>query len=240
MNTFLENQSMTPIGEDSVVNKVIVSITQAIRQGRFKTGQKLPSEYELMEELKISRTSLREAMKIMSAMGILQIKRGDGTYINEEVNPMMFDSLIYSLILEKSSQDHIVELRQMLDEIIIRLAIDKCTSRDISKLEEFVILMRKAFKDGEISKAAALDYQFHLYLIECSRNPLLSRIVNGVYQLFETSIEKNIRTEALFAEADTHHQSILHCIKSRDYNHVHDVVMNSLQSWRENIMAADL
>ncbi len=232
--------TMKPITDASIVEKVIQSITKSIQQGRFKRGQKLPSEFELMEELKISRTPLREAMKIMAAMGIVTIKRGNGTYVNETVNPEMFDSLIYSLLLEDSTHSDVIELRQLLDEMVLHTAIKKCQLEQIEKLESLIAGMRKHFAAGDISEAANLDVQFHYYLVDCCQNPLLSRIVKGVYSLFETSIEKNIRTEKLFAQADTHHQNMVAVIKTKDDDRVSEVVAESLKTWRQNIQSTPL
>lgn len=224
-----------PIGTETVVNKVIDQITTAILSGQFKAGEKLPSEYELIEELKVSRNSLREAMKILSAMGIVDIRRGDGTYICSQVNTNFFDSIVYSLIFESSTDEEIIELRQTLDEATLKLAMKKCTPKDVDALQGYIDKMRYHFNNGDISEAAKLDYQFHLYLSDVCRNQFLARIVKGVYQLFEQSIEKNIRTEELFAKADEHHQSIVNCLKNKEAAAVEDVVARSLSSWRNRI-----
>ncbi len=96
----LKKLKLAPIESETVVKLVIDRITSAIISGQYKIGEKLPSEYELIEELQVSRNSLREAMKILSAMGVVDIKRGDGTYICSQINPNMFDSVIYSLIFK--------------------------------------------------------------------------------------------------------------------------------------------
>jgi len=230
-----QGMQMIPIESDTVVERVIAQITNMISLGRFKMGQKLPSEFELMDELHVSRNSLREAMKILSALGIVEIKRGDGTYICQRVKPSMFDSVIYSLIMESSTEEEIIELRQTLDEAVLSHAIRKCTQNDIDHLQEMIEQMRAFFAEGSISRAAKLDYQFHMYLTQCSRNSFLSRIVTGVYRLFEGSIEKNIRTEELFAMADEHHQEIVDCLIARDESQIRRVVTNSLSSWRQNV-----
>lgn len=226
---------MKPIDTESVVQKVINRIISSINEGYFKIGDKLPSEYELMEELQVSRNSLREAMKILSTLGIVEIKRGNGTYISSQIKPSLFDSIMYELILISSTSEEIVELRQTLDEAVLRLAITKRTEEDIKVLQEYVKQMRMHFKNGNVSKAAEIDYKFHLYLVDCTQNAFLSRIVKGVYSLFEHSIENNIRTEDLFAQADDHHQEILDCLISQDYEKVKTTIANSLSSWKQNV-----
>jgi len=235
MHDFIDVSQMLPVNSESVVEKVIRQITSAISSGRFVIGGKLPSEFELMEELKVSRNSLREAMKMLSTMGIVEIRRGDGTYICAQLNPSIFDSIIYSMILETSTDEEVVELRQTLDEAMLKLAMKKANHQDIEKLRSFITQMRFYFKNGEISRAARLDYEFHLYLADCCKNVFLSRIVKGVYQLFERSIEKNIRTEELFAMADEHHQEILDCLISKDERKIQEAVEHSLSSWRVNV-----
>ena len=235
VNDFLRPNMMMPIDNSSVVDKILLQIRNAITSGRFKMGQKLPSEFELMEELNVSRNSLREAMKILSAMGVVEIRRGDGTYICDNIKPRVMDNVIYSVLMESSSAEEIIELRQTLDEDVLKLAMHKCTDEQISNLEKLIEGMRASFKEGNISRAAQLDYQFHLYLTECCQNKLLSHIVNGVYGLFENSIENNIRTESLFAQADQHHQEMVDCLKAKDDARVSEVISHSLSSWKENV-----
>ncbi len=226
---------MDPIDTSTVVERVIQQMTKMITAGRFKMGEKLPNEFELMDELKVSRNSLREAIKILSALGIVEIKRGDGTYCCQRVKPNFFDSVIYSMIMESSTEKEIVDLRQLLDEDVLSLAIHHCTQREIDELQQMIHQMRDFFAQGELGKAAKLDYEFHMYLTSCARNSFLSRIVEGVYKLFEGSIEKNIRTEELFAMAAEHHQEIVDCLRSRDESRIQQVIANSLSSWRQNV-----
>lgn len=228
-------RQMAPIGKETVVEKVIHQLTLSISNGRFKMGQKLPSEFELMDELQVSRNSLREAMKILSAMGIVNIKRGDGTYVSSQLNPSIFDSIIYSMIMEASTDEEVIELRQTFDEAVLKLAMKKCTSSQVAQLQKYIDQMRYYFANGEISQAAKMDYQFHLYLTECTSNVFLARIVKGIYQLFEQSIEKNIRNEELFAKADEYHQEIVNCLQNKDFSHIEEVISHSLLSWKENV-----
>lgn len=226
---------MEPISSKTVVQQIIEQMTTAITTHRFQLGQKLPSEFELMEELNVSRNSLREAMKIMSATGIVEIRRGDGTYICSKPNPGFFDSILYSMMFESSTDVELVELRQVLDEAILKLAICKVKEEEILQLQKYIDEMRLNFRNGNLSKAAMLDYNFHIYLADCSRNTFLVHIVKGVYEIFKSSIENNIRTEELFARADENHQLIVDCLKKGDERMIPNVIAQSLSSWKRNM-----
>lgn len=229
----LQSNIITKPGE-TIVEQTVRRITVAIRKGELTMGNKLPSEFELMEKLGVSRNSLREAMKILSAMGIVEIKRGDGTYLCDSIKYSFFDSIVNSIILDASSNEQIAELRSTLDSALMRLAIAKRTDEDIEKLAEYIRLMRQAFDAGDISLAAQYDYQFHLYIIQCCKNPFFARICETTYMLFEDSIERNIRTEAFFARAEEHHRDILACLKYKRYDQIDTIVEESLSTWRKN------
>ncbi len=234
-NEFLKPLQMRAIPNGSVVDQIIEQIRWALTSGRFKRGDKLPSEFALMEELQVSRNSLREAMRVLGTMGVIEVRRGDGTYFCNQIKPSVMDFVVYSMLLEESDACEIVQLRQTLDEDVLSLAIQHCTAADIATLETYITTMHTAFAKGDISAAAKADYDFHLFLAHCAGNRFLEHIVVGVYALFEPSIERNIRTEELFALADRHHQEIVQCLKEKDTAAVPQVVARSLSSWRANI-----
>lgn len=232
----MENkQLMEPISSKTVVEQIVDRMTNAIMEGYYKVGAKLPSEFELMEELNVSRNSLREAMKIMSALGIVEIKRGDGTYISHEVKSNIFDSVIYSIMFESSSNNEIVEYRRILDEAVLKTAMYKISDEEIDQLQDYINQMREFSKLHNYTKVAELDYQFHLYLIDCSKNTFLIRTLRSVYKVFYPTIKKNIRTEESFARADEHHQLLLEVLKGKDESLIHSAIDNSLSSWKNNI-----
>lgn len=234
-NEFIGKSMMEPIEGETVVQQIIKRLIAAIQDERFVVGERLPSEFELMKELHVSRNSLREAIKILVAMGVLEIKRGEGTYLCSQAKPTMFDSIIYSMILESSSDEDIAELRQLLDEVVLKMAVKKSSEEDIEALENNLHDMRAQFGNGDYTAAGTLDFEFHMLLIDSSKNPFLSRIVKGVYKLFEHSIGENIRREGEFARADEYHQEIINCLKSRDVKDVERVIANSLTSWEKNV-----
>lgn len=226
---------LAPVNNQSVVDLAITRITDAISNGTYKMGQKLPNEYTLISELQISRNSLREAMRVLSTVGVIEIKRGDGTYVCDQINPSVFDSMIYGLVFDASSSKELVELRQSLDEIMIKLAMEKANEKDIADLKGFIESMEKNFKEGNLPEAAAADYNFHIRMLEICDNKLISRIIKGVYQFFRHSIHVNIETEEKFAHAAEYHRELLNLIITKDTCRVSEVVGKSLESWRHNV-----
>lgn len=224
---------MMPIEKESIVNKVVKEITDAIIKGELKPGDKIPTEIELIETLNVGRNSIREAIKILSALGILEIRRGDGTYITKTIMPSILDPLIYSIIIEQSSSDEIFELREALEEDILELAVEKATEEDIDTLRVILDQSQKAFENNDIRLVAELDLKFHFALIEMARNPLLGRITKGVMQMFFSSIHKALEDKfKVGVKFNENHSNIINLIVTRDKKSIREVITKSLVEWK--------
>lgn len=229
-----KTHAFAPLEGGTVVDHVLNQIRNAISVGKFKSGDRLPSEFELMDELNVSRNSLREAMKILSALGIVEIRRGDGTYICDKVRPSVVDSVAYSVMLESSNSEELVEFRSVLEMDVLRLAIQKATPEDIKNIQAINRQMCAFIDDGDIEQAGKCDYKFHQYLVKCSHNRFLERMFLGVYTIFEKSIANNLKLFSQLADVGSHHQGMIDCIINKDINHVGEVVETSLSGWRHD------
>ncbi len=234
-NHFLGSDLLKPIQGESVVQQIVKQLVEHIYTGKFSENQKLPSEFELMEQLNVGRNSLREAIKILEALGILEIRRGEGTYICTQNEPTVFDSIIYGIILESSSKEEIIELRQLFDQVILKLAVSRCTEEDIILLEANLEKMISNFGKLSYKELGKIDYEFHLLLIDSCKSAFLSRVVKGVYKMFEFSICENIRREENFANSNVNHRAILDCLKSKSVSKVENVIEESLSAWKRNV-----
>ena len=168
-------------------------------------------------------------------MGIVEIKRGDGTYVCSQVNPSVFDRVVYSMIYDVSTSTELLELRQILDEATVQLAVQKITYSEMEKLQENIDQMKAAIQAQDIERMQKYDMEFHMTLIESCKNVFFIRIMKGVYSIFENSIGENVRTEKIDSLAAVYHQRILNCIKDKNYDDIHAAVEDSLKTWRNRV-----
>lgn len=224
------------IDNKTVVERIVQQISNAIIKGDLKPGDKIPTETDMIRNLGVGRNSVREAIKMLSAMGVLEIRRGDGTYIAREVKPSVFDSAIYSIIMEQSTHDELLELRKTLEVDVLELVVDKAGQNDIEVLQNLTGELEEAFRAGNYEKAAQLDLEFHYKLADIAGNKLLGRIVKSVLNLFYYSIKKTLENYEVY-RGNTHrsHREILGVIESRDKSKVEEVVENSLVGWQKFI-----
>ena len=153
-------------------------------------------------------------MKVLSALSIVEIKRGDGTYICSKMDPSLFDSMVYSIIYASSTSEELQELRQILDEATVQLACKRATEEEIGNID----YMRILIKQGDGEKMRDCDMEFHMMMIESCKNAFFVRIMKGVYDILKYSISESVHTEKVDSLAADYHQEMLNCIKNKSYN----------------------
>ena len=121
----------------SVVQRVIDSLTDAMINRHLRPGDKIPTESELAESLGVGRNSIREAIKILVYLGVLEIRRAEGTFVCEGFSESMIDPMIYGIILDKEeSYENLMELRELIEAGVMRLAMQKANAEDLEILKE--------------------------------------------------------------------------------------------------------
>ena len=120
---------------ESVVQRVINCLTDGMVSGELKPGDKLPPEPELASQLGVARTSVREATKILAYLGVLESRRAEGTFVSDGFKESMIDPMVYGIIMGRGDDfDSLMELRELIEVGIIRLAVKKETDEDLEGL----------------------------------------------------------------------------------------------------------
>ena len=176
-----------PVGGQSVVNKIVDNITNAIINGELNPGDKIPTEAELSESMGAGRNSVREAIKVLEAYGVVHIKRAEGTFVSQEYDSRMIYPVLYGIILQKDSTSQIVELRKVIDVGLLQLAVDKLRSKSLeqTQMEAIEKAMEELEYQAHMDKPQArslyeADVQFHMAIVGITENVMLQSICNYV------------------------------------------------------------
>ena len=229
LSEFLESRPVA-----SSVDFVVNSIKELLLTKKVRPGDRLPAETELTRLLSVSRGSVREAMKILSALGIVEVRRGDGTYISQGGGDVMFDPLHISLIDTQPEFAEVKELRQILEKNVVRLAILNASDEDMQQLRECVekthSLKDKAEKNYE--ELLALDLEFHAILGRACKNRPLETIYRFVMQYFRPYIAQSLTKQSNFSSDSSNvHQAILAAIGRHDIAAAEKAVEDSMEVW---------
>ncbi|MDF2840139.1 MAG: GntR family transcriptional regulator [Clostridia bacterium] len=179
-----------PIKNTKVYEQVIDQIKDMIAEGTLKKGDKLPSERSLVEQLQVSRASIREALRALEVIGLIECKQGEGNYIKTNFEDNLLEPLSIMYRLEGSHPKEIWELRKIIEVEAIGLAAKRINDVQLRALKE---LLDSFNDDKDEVYNAEIDKQFHYKIAECSGNILIYNILRTVSVLVEDYI-KDIRT----------------------------------------------
>lgn len=171
--------------KESVVQSVINRLTDAMRSGELKPGDKIPTEPELSDSLGVARSSVREAIKILAYLGVLESKRSEGTFVCSGYKESMIDPMVYGIILNQDSFDNLMELREMIEAGMMRLAIAHHDENELSELEGLIKEMEQAVSDkvDPVGTFFRVDDRFHDKIAEMGKNPMADKVNRVVRSL---------------------------------------------------------
>lgn len=201
----------------SVLNEALLGLRRMIASGELKPGDRFPSEPQLCEELQVSRTSMREAVRILSALGVTEARHGSGIYVSSLDPAELFESLSLTIgLLPLEGVLDLFEVRRVLEAHATGQAASKATDEELMELEDIV---RRLGEEKDNRAAATLDAEFHLKIAEIAGNSTmrsliaLLRVRNKAYaDLF--SLEGGKERRAL---SEHGHRQIMAGLKARDY-----------------------
>ncbi len=206
-----------PIKKISISESVLKTIVELIRNGDLKPGDKLPSIQLFSEKLQVGASSVREALKQLQVMGVIEIKQGEGTFIKEKVGmDSLSNYLGYLLDLKKQDILHLMEVRKIVERGAVALAAERASEDEINRLGNIIQRMREII--DEPTEFAEENVKFHLAITEASKNPILSLIFNSVYDLFMKEQRVVAKILDLKYESIESHINIWTAIKNHNVN----------------------
>ncbi|MCY6370900.1 FadR/GntR family transcriptional regulator [Clostridium ganghwense] len=227
----------TTIKTTKVYEQVIKQIKGMIWDGTLKTGDKLPSERDLSSQLGVSRASIREALRALEVVGLLDCRQGEGNFIRKNFENSLFEPLSIMFILNKSKPQEIFELRRVIEVETAALAAKMITEEELKELRELIEKIRE-YGDEDIK--ARLDKEFHFKIAKASRNSLIVTILNTISTLIDSLI-KDARFQILKNESnkdiiDYHHNCIYNALERHDSQEAATVMRMHMELINENLI----
>jgi GntR family transcriptional regulator, transcriptional repressor for pyruvate dehydrogenase complex len=212
-----------PVGNRELLSKMVASsIEKAILSKKFQAGDRLPSEHELCDQFQVSRTAVREALRTLSARGLVVIEKGRGNFVKDISADSVTDPL-HLYLRYKSKRDYILEVvhaRQIIEPSIAAMAAVNHTADDVGTLNVDIEEFRRC--KGDYRELAGLDMRFHLDVAHATQNSLIPLLLDPIYKLLpniKSTIYQTIG-EARSSAAENH-QKLLDVIVKRDAGAAH-------------------
>jgi len=207
--------------------EVASHIKELIRDEKLKPGEKLPNELELCALFSVSRPTVREAVKALVSQGIIEIRRGKGTYVSQEPG-IAEDPLGLDFITTPNLRLTLIEARLIIERGAARLAAQKADDNDIAKIAASVKAMEEVVYQHKVEIHTELD--FHRSIAEATRNPVIMRIIPIIMESIVKTYRDAPRTSEDHRHAFEEHKVIYEAIAARDPERSYDAMQSHLEA----------
>ncbi|MFK9093110.1 FadR/GntR family transcriptional regulator [Bacillus salipaludis] len=202
-----------------IYEEVADAIYELIRSGQLQPGDRLDSVQQLAENFQVGRSAIREALTSLRAMGLIEMKQGEGTFVKEFEKDQITFPLSTAILMNKEDITQLLEVRKIIESGTAAAAAKRRSDQHLSMMEAALEAMLNAKEDGELGEKA--DLQFHLALAEAAQNQLLMSLMNHVSELMVETMRET-RKVWLFSKQTTiellykEHLAVYEAIKNKD------------------------
>lgn len=226
----MNSKRAEPIKRVSLTDEVVKKIAEEISSGVLKRGEKLGSDAYWCERLQVSRSTFREALKVLQALGLIDIIVGKGAFISREKARKEAGGGAYPEIkADVSRRFHdFMQARRIIEVGIIRYAVQMATADTISELETIHEAFEKAIAAKDIVRLMMLDEAFHWTIAQSSGNSLMIPILKNLNDQMRHYRAESFQDETIFRNSLLPHSLILRHFASRDIEGCKEAMENHL------------
>ena len=203
-----------PVRKSAIAEEISARLLSLIQEKQLKPGDKLPPERELAATMQVSRPSLREALRALSMMNVVEIRQGDGTYVTSLEPDLLVEHLDFVISLDNSTLHHLFEVRRILEVGIAGLAAERASDAQIAVLEELLDESVECQQDA--AAFLQIDLAMHELMVEATDNPLLRRVMSSMSRMGLASRSRTGASQSVRERTVVDHRSIVAAIKTHD------------------------
>ena len=201
----MKNKMLSQSVADSILSMITI-------EKRFSIGDKLPNEIELSEELNVSRTTLREAIRILVAYNILEIRRGKGTYVTEKVLEQPQD--LEQLSTVKVNAKDLYEMRLIFEPEAAYLAAVRGTDAEIKRILDYGMRIEDEIRNGK--DRTKDEHSFHKAIAQATHNEFMNKLMPILYQAISKGVVLSTQSEKAINDTIGDHRMIMEFLEQRN------------------------
>jgi DNA-binding FadR family transcriptional regulator len=228
-----------PIRKESLADAVSDRVLALIREGKYRAGDRLPTERELAGQLGVGRTSVREGLRYLEKLGVLDIHQGRGMMVRSlSLEDVFLNSMSVSTIVElpeKQIRD-IMHARRVLELESARLAAEGRSAEDLARMAELVEAQKRNLSKPE--EWLALDGLFHATVARASDNEALVQLIMLLWEMLFKHSEDILRNQNIITSSTRYHEQIYYSIEARDGERARELMLAHLEDSQKKVLAS--
>jgi len=209
-----QEMGIAPIKSTRIYQEIVRQVKGMIAEGRLKSGDQLPPERDLAEKFVVSRTSVREALRALESLGLVEIRPGEGTFVRRVSVESLIQPLAAVVASQREAIGELFEARRLLEPAIAALAATRATPEERHEMERILDEQAKEVASG--GTGMAQDAQFHAAIGAAAHNRAITRIASAIIDLLAQSREESLNTPGRPDRSHQDHRRVLDAIARRD------------------------
>jgi GntR family transcriptional repressor for pyruvate dehydrogenase complex len=205
---------LEPVKSVRIYEDIVRQVRALIADGHLKSGDRLPPERDLAERFRVSRTSVREALRSLQSRGLIEIRAGEGAFVRDVSVEALVEPLALVILPYREAVGELFEARRLLEPAIAALAARRATRDELIEMER--ILAEQAREVARGRTGMAQDSALHAAIAAAAHNRAIVRIVNALVDLLAQSREESLHTPGRPKRSHQDHRRILGAIRRRD------------------------
>ncbi len=197
-----------------VYEGVARQIERLISEGSLKPGDKLPSERELAEMFRVSRSSLRDGIRKLELLGLVEARHGEGTIVRDLSADSLVSPIASMLVRKRQLVAELLDVRKMLEPPLAGRAATNASADDIVHLADILRRQREKVRRGEL--AIEEDSEFHYNIARAARNSVIMKVLDVLMGLLRKTRERSLQVGGRLQRSFAGHRRILRAIERRD------------------------
>ena len=175
--------------QNNLSDTIAMDIRNKILRQSYRPGMKLPNEFELAEQYSVCRYTIREAIKKLTAVGLISVKRGCGTFVNDSAVSSYFEPIIERMMLIDRNMKEIFEARLAIETKTASLAAERATVEELDCMHEIAKEMYATLDNQDLVRHNQLDIELHNCIAEASKNRLLMEMIHILSEMISYTLE---------------------------------------------------
>lgn len=204
------------VTKERLSDQVANELQSMISSNKYRIGDKLPVENDLAQMFQVSRITVREAVRKLSIMGILDVRQGDGTFVKCLSPESFMKPLLPMLILNKKNLQDIFEVRMLIECKAAGLAAEHTADAQLSSIHELLDKMDTYALSGELDDYNDCDAQFHYEIAQCSENEVLRTIQGLLFDMIRDAIHASTSPPNALVNSCIYHKRIYEALSEHD------------------------
>ncbi|HLH69387.1 MAG TPA: FadR/GntR family transcriptional regulator [Candidatus Dormibacteraeota bacterium] len=220
-----------------VYHEIVAQLRELIAQGRIKPGDRLPPERELAELFRASRNSVRDALRVLEQMGLIESRQGDGTYVRSVSPEELTEPLALLLLQSRNQMRELWEVRRLLEPAVAEFAAARATEEELAEMASILEAQRRKVEAGFL--ALEEDTAFHELIAQAARNTVILRVMDTLVDLLRQSRERSLQRGDRPVLSLRGHLRILEALRRRDPQAARAEMLQHLREMEEQALPDD-